>query len=254
MHRRIDNAISRIVGVMKEWGSIDSVACLQPVADPYDPYFFLSFDIYHAGDVPESAERERLLGDVGAFEAASSGLKDRFFVGDIPVRLEFKSKESIDRLVAAAAGGQLLPREAGTYVFYRLVNAEISFQISSWLDDTRATLSELPDAFWEHLADRQRSAAEHLFGDLAAAAARSDELYFTVSAGRFVAVVCSLLFTVNKRFEPSGRNLAAEVSQLHALPQSLAADMDAFVSDNDRPSMERRAKLAELMLQSAFSL
>lgn len=254
MHRRIDNAIEKLVGVMKEWESIDSVACLRPVADPYDPYFYLSFDIYHAGDVPESTERERLLGDVGAFEAASSGLKDRFFVGDIPVRLEFKPRESIDRLVAAAAGGALPPRETGTYVFYRLVNAEVSFQSGTWLDDTRAKLSDLPDAFWEHLADRQRSAAEHLFGDLAAASARSDELYFTVSAGRFVSVVCSLLFTVNKRFEPSGRNLAEEVSRLDTLPQSLAADMDAFVSDNDRPSMDRRVKLAELMLRSANAL
>jgi hypothetical protein len=253
MKRRIVALVKRLTETLQRWSGIDTVTYLHPVDDEYDPYFYISCDVYHIGQLPPPEERRELLGEISAFETSASGHKDRFLVGTIPVRLEYKPIDTIEAIIAAAGKGDTAG-EKDSYVFYRIVNAEVAFARSDWLKGAREAVADLPDEYWDRLKKLQRSRAEHIYGDLSSAAARSDELCFTISAGGLVAAVCSLLFTVNRRFQPSGRSLAMDVSRLAILPDPLPGDLDSFVRQESQLSMEQRTKLAQLITTSVLAL
>jgi hypothetical protein len=114
-------------------------------------------------------------------------------------------------------------------------------------------MQRLPESFWNDLRSDQEANAEHTYADLSAAAVRGDELYFSISAGRFLTAVCSLLFAVNQKFEPSPRALYDEVMVLPTLPDSFPANLENFVAETPL-SMGQRRELAELMVTSVMAL
>ena len=243
-----------IVEVLSGWPGVDSVGVIQSGADSYDPYYFVSLDVYCSGDIPDADERGDALKDHTMFESSHVTRKDRFLVGETPVRIEYKYTQRFDELVDAAEAGTSRFRDAGTYPFYRLVTAEPVFTRTDWLPTIRRRLEDLPDAFWISLRETQQARAEHTYADLSAAAVRDDELFFLVSAGRFIRSLAGLLFTINRRFQPSYRLLAEELYGLPTRPESFAARLESFIRQDGTWTMEQRQELAELMITSVLSL
>jgi hypothetical protein len=243
-----------IVDVLSSWPGVDSIAIIHSGSDTYDPYYFVSLDVYCSGDVPEAGARQDALKDHTMFESSQLTRKDRFLVGETPVRIEYKLTRRFNELVEAARAGESRFRDAGTYPFYRLATADVVFSRTDWLADIRAKLENLPDAFWVSLRDTQRARAEHTYADLSAAAVRDDQLFFVVSAGRFLRSLAGLLFTINKRFQPSYRLLAEELYGLPILPESFAARMESFIRQDGTWTLGQRRELAELMVTSVLSL
>ncbi|MDR3248059.1 MAG: DUF4037 domain-containing protein, partial [Treponema sp.] len=83
----------RFAQTLSAWPGIECVTVNEAaLPDTLDPYFALILDVFYSGPVPAAEERSRLYGpDVLAFETSSQTIKDRFLIGDIPLRLEYKS-------------------------------------------------------------------------------------------------------------------------------------------------------------------
>lgn len=254
MTTRDTQLVNPIVEVMSRWSGIDTMALLHSGSDRYDPYNFLSVDAYCSGEIPAPDVREAELRDQVAFESSPGARKDRFLIGETPIRIEYKDIRRFDAIVKTARSGLPDLRDAGTYPFYRLAAAEIVHEGTGWIRRVRDDLEKLPPVFWTRLRDNQVARAEHTYADLSAAAFRDDELFFVVSAGRFVRSIAGLLFTVNRRFQPSYRLLTDELARLEVLPGSFAARLETFVRQDGSITMEQRRELAELMITSVIAL
>jgi hypothetical protein len=95
---------------------------------------------------------------------------------------------------------------------------------------------------------------EHCLSDLGAASMRNDELFFHMSTANFLQSVCSVLFAVNKRFEPSFRFFSTQVKSLPVVPESFAVWFDSLLRNNSNFSYSQKYKIAELLTKSILNL
>jgi hypothetical protein len=121
--------VDRFTAIVSEWPAVECVLLNEAaLPDTLDPYFALILDVYYKGEVPAgipgAEKRHEFFGDdLVAFETSAKESKDRFLVGDIPVRLEYKSVEMVEELVTIAdtnLKSLWLIKDSGTYGFYRL--------------------------------------------------------------------------------------------------------------------------------------
>jgi hypothetical protein len=250
---KVEAAVNRISTALGKWEEVESVTLLLSGDDLYDPYFSLSVDVYTTAQVRDATARKAAFGDVSVFESSLLTHKDRFLVGELPFRAEYKQTRRFDDLADSALAGHSGLRDGGTYTFHRVMEARELYSAGRWFEALRSRLGQLPDAFWIELRRNLEATAEHTYADLSASAMRNDELYFAISMGRFLTALCSLLFAVNKQFEPSPRVLYDAVMELPTLPDSLPANLENFV-DQSQLSMTQRRELAELMITSVMSL
>ena len=123
------------------------------------------------------------------------------------------------------------------------------------MDQGRARLLEgIPAEFWTQIRLRAFSAAEHSLGELRAATARKDDLFFLVSAGRLVRSVASFLFAANREFEPPGRLVAERLAALKKLPDGLPAMLDNFLRPAPEITQSARTEIADLIVRSLIPL
>ena len=148
--------VDRFTELLSSWAGVECITLNEAAqSDTLDPYFALILDIFYSAPIPEAEERCRLYGnDVFAFESSGQSDKDRFLIGDIPIRFEFKKTEKIDELVRIACNRHeslWLIKDSGTYGFYRLANCEIVFSRSNWIHDVRKQLEHTGDRFWTEM-------------------------------------------------------------------------------------------------------
>ena len=84
MRLKVEESVRSITAILREWPSVDTVTMLLSGEDVYDAYFFVSLDVYSAGDIPDENARSKLFAHTGAFESSSISRKDRFLLDDIP--------------------------------------------------------------------------------------------------------------------------------------------------------------------------
>jgi hypothetical protein len=252
MKRKVEQAVNAISDSLKSWSSVNTITVLQGAEDLYDPYFFLSFDVYFEGSIPGVEERQAAFDYAGAFESSTFGSKDRFLVENIPVRIEYKDKERFQRIVEVSKNRNESYRDTGTYMFYRMQESELLFERSAWLPGMREELRSLGDDFWSELRGVFQTRMEHQLSDLSAGVFRNDPLFYLSSSAAFIRSVCSVLFAVNRAFEPGGRLLAERTLALTQLPEQFAGRFEAYLKAENHP--ERRRELAELMAKSIIRL
>jgi hypothetical protein len=242
--------------------SLEGVECvtLNEAAQPdtLDPYFALILDVFCSGPIPKAEERCRLLGDdVVAFESSGQSEKDRFLIGDIPVRLEYKKTAKVDELVNIACNDHeslWFIKDSGTYGFYRLANCEIVFSRTNWIHDIRKRLDNFPDRFWKEMRNAVQSKMEHFLSDLGAACFQGDKFHYLIASAGFIKAACLTLFCVNKRFEPSHRAYFKQVCELPVLPESFSGEFQTFLETNDSSDLDTRFYIAKLIAQKIVSL
>lgn len=235
MKYKVKNLLDKYVGVISKWDGVECVMLNEAaLPDVLDPYFALILDVFYSGTLPDASERPELYGiDAGFFE--STGSKDRFLDGDIPVRFEFKEIEKIDELISIAASVEslYLIKDSGTYGFYRLTEGKVLFSRSDRINILRAKLSSLPNAFWDAMRQACQSKMEHFLGDLGAALIQEDDFFYLMSASGFIKAACLTIFCINRRFEPSHRKYYAMVSGLPVLPPSFGARLETFLRSDE---------------------
>jgi hypothetical protein len=247
----------RFAQTLSSWPGIECVTLNEAaLPDTLDPYFALILDVFYSAPVPEAEERQRLYGqDLLAFESSSQAIKDRFLIGDIPVRLEYKSTAKVEELVDIAdtrLESLWLIKDSGTYSMYRLTRGEILFSRGEWLSRIRGRLEHLGDSFWEGMRYANQSKMEHFLSDLGAAYFQNDEFHSLLASSGFIKNACLTLFCLNHRFEPSHRAYYRQVLELSVLPESFAAQLENFLSQDT--NMERRYSLAQIIARGVVGM
>ena len=256
--------VDRFASVISEWPGIECVSLNEAaLPDTLDPYFALIMDIYYIGEIPSPEERQKFYGDdLAAFETTeksnkTQGYKDRFLVGDIPIRLEYKPVKMVEDLLDIAdkkLESLWLIKDSGTYGFYRLAHGEIIFSRNKWIDGIRKRLSSLSKDFWRIMRDAHESKMEHFLADLGAAAMHEDDFFYHISAAGFIKNACLTLFCINRRFEPSHKAYYKQVLELKELPDSFHGYFENFLKPDPGLTMERKFSLAQKIAKEIISL
>jgi len=250
--------VERFTEILSAWKGVECITLNEAAEpDPLDPYFALILDVFCNSTIPKAEERCRLYGDdVAAFESAGINEKDRFLIGDIPVRLEFKKTKKIDELIKIACSDHeslWLIKDSGTYGFYRLANCEIVFSRSKWIHDVRKKLGNIKEPFWAEMRNSVQLKMEHFLSDLGAACFQNDKFHYLIASAGFIKNACLTLFCLNKRFEPSHRAYYKQVCELPILPESFSAEFQTFLND-DAADLDSRFYLAKLIAQKIVLL
>jgi hypothetical protein len=249
----------RFTGILSQWQGVECISLNEAAfEDTLDPYFALILDVFYASAIPGADERRKLYGaDISAFETSGRESKDRFLVGDIPVRFEFKSTGQIEELVSITdtrLDNLWLVKDSGTYGYYRLVNGEILFDRTGWINGIRIRLMGLEEDFWRQMRHAHESKLEHSLNDLGAALFQGDDYYYLISSALFIKYACLALFCINRRFEPSHRAYYKQVIELSVLPDSFKTQFDSFLSNDVGMTRERKYALAKLMAGGIIAL
>jgi len=250
--------VERFTEILSSWKGVECITLNEAaMQDTLDPYFALILDVFCNGSIPKAEDRCRQLGDdVAAFESAGQSEKDRFLIGDIPVRLEYKKTKKVDELVNIACSDHeslWFIKDSGTYGFYRLANCEIVFSRSDWIHDVRKKLENIGDKYWTEMRNTVQSKMEHFLSDLGAACFQGDRFHYLIASAGFIKNACLTLFCINKRFEPSHRAYYKQVSELPILPGSFSAEFQTFLN-NSSDDMDSRFSLAKLIAQKIVML
>jgi hypothetical protein len=251
--------VDRFASVFSRWPGVECVSLNEAaLSDTLDPYFALILDVYYRDSIPGADERQRLFGnDIEAFETSGGGTKDRFLIGEIPIRLEYKLVRRMEELTSIAdtrLESMWLIREKGTYGFYRLTQGEIVFARNDWIQEIRRRLAALGDEFWQSMRDAFESKMEHYLSDLGAALMQEDDFFYLVSSVGFIKNACLTLFCINRRFEPSHRAYYKQVLELKEFPESFRACFESFLRTDPEITKERKFSLAQLMAKGIVAL
>ena len=250
--------VERFTEILSAWKGVECITLNEAaMPDTLDPYFALILDVFCSGKIPNADERCAMYGDdVAAFESSGQNEKDRFLIGDIPVRLEYKKTKKIDDLVKIACTDHeslWFIKDSGTYGFYRLVNCDIVFSRTNWIHDVREKLTKIGDNFWHEMRNNVQSKMEHFLSDLGAACFQNDKFHYLIASAGFIKTACLTLFCINKRFEPSHRAYYKQVSELQILPESFQAEFQTFLTANGG-DLDSRFYLAKLIAQKIVML
>jgi hypothetical protein len=249
----------RFTAELSRWPGVVCVSLNEAaLPDTLDPYFALILDVYYSGSIPEAEERCRLYGeDISAFETSFGTGKDRFLIGDLPVRLEYKSTGQIEELVSLAdtrLDSLWLIKDSGTYGYYRLAKGDILFRRDDWILNIQQRLLKVGDDFWRKMRAVHQSKMEHFLSDLGAALIQGDDFYYLISSAGFIKSACLTLFCINRRFEPSHRAYYKQVTELPVLPESFSARFETFLRNDPEMSRDRRYSLAQLLARGIIAL
>jgi len=249
----------RFTQLLSSWEGVECITLNEAAqSDTLDPYFALILDVFCSAPIPPADDRFRFYGeDVAAFESSGQTEKDRFLIGDIPVRLEFKKTAKVNELIQIACDDHdslWLIKDSGTYGFYRLANCEIVFSRSNWINDVRKKLELLGDRFWTQMRLTVQSKMEHFLSDLGAACFQGDKFHYLIASAGFIKTACLTLFCINRRFEPSHRAYFKQVCELPVLPASFSAEFSAFLENNSGADLDSRFYLAKLLAQQIVKL
>jgi hypothetical protein len=251
--------VDRFASILSQWPGVECVSLNEAaLPDILDPYFALILDVYYRDSIPGPDERQRLFGDdLEAFETSGKGYKDRFLIGDIPIRLEYKLIRRMEELTDIADNrldALWLIRDKGTYGFYRLTQGEIVFSRTDWIKDMRRRLAALGDEFWQNMRNAYESKMEHYLSDLGAALMQEDDFFYLISSVGFIKHACLTLFCINRRFEPSHRAYYKQVLGLKELPESFRVRFESFLRIDPEITRERKFSLAQLMARGIIAL
>jgi hypothetical protein len=251
--------VERFTEILSSWEGVECITLNEAaLPDTLDPYFALILDVFCTSSIPGPDERYQLYGDrVAAFESSGQNEKDRFLIGNIPVRLEFKKTEKIEELINIACTDHeslWLIKDSGTYGFYRLANCDIVFSRSDWIHGVRQRLTLIGDKFWEEMRSVVQSKMEHFLSDLGAACFQGDKFHYLIASAGFIKTVCLTLFCINRQFEPSHRAYYKKVLKLPILPDSFPAEFETFLGSDSGIASASRFNLAKLIAQKIVLL
>lgn len=251
MKQKVQRISANLAERLSKWEQVDAVTIMESAEEELiSPYFFISLDVYYKGNIPDKDERQAVFSDAGAFETSSYGTKDRFFIEDIPVRIEFKNLDRMNTIIELKPDNFRAFRASSTYMFYRILNGKVLIQKNLWLDHIRQKLQNLPEDFWTMLSQATFASMEHYLIDMQSSVMENDNFFFLISNSGFIKSLLSLLFIINHKFEPPRRNIKEKLFNLSTLPEHFKGRFENLISDDDEMTMERKADIAELLTKS----
>jgi hypothetical protein len=261
LQRKTLDLAGQIAQAVFSWDGVEAVTLNEAATgNTLDPHFALTLDVYHALPLPDPETRRTWYGMVDVYETSLN--KDRFFSGDVPVRIEFKQMAKIDALACIACGKPASGKkdalrslaDDGTYGFYRVIESHVLCSQGEWLSGIRKRLSTLGLDFWGELRDVYQVKMEHSLSDLGAALLSDDNFYFLISSAEFIKYAALTLFCINRRFEPSHRFYYNQLCALPMLPDSFNAQIETFLRPSAEMTMERKYGVAGIIARGIIAL
>ena len=255
MRSKVDTLIESLQTTISSWTGVECMT-VDPRSEAfaYDPYFALVIDVYYQGDFPGPDVRRSAFGDPGDFETAANLSKDRFFLDEVPIRIEYKNLKVIDALVSCPLENLAVLKNAGTYPFYRILHHRVLFDKSGWIVAARQKLEDFPQAAWLGLFDNFCSKMEHYLSDLGAACVSEDGYFLLISQSGFMRYAAASVFMANKRFEPSHREIASQLTQLVYAPEDFLGCWRLLLEKNHALAGTKRFDIARTAAKTVLSM
>lgn len=255
MQRKVQKIAGELAAALSAWPGVEGVILGEAAeAAVLDPYFTISLDVYHSGALPVPAERRRACGNPSPFDSLAPLGEDRFLREDLPVKVRYQETSSYRLMLQRIEERQWVFHDAGTYPLYRMVNGQLLYQRSAWVDEARARLAAPPEHFWQVIMDSTRLAVAYHLNDLRAAVFREDPLFTAFSLSQFLRSLCGFLFAANRAFEPSARLLGEKVRSLSRLPDGFAGRFESLLRDDPLLPPQRKCEIAELLAKSILPM
>jgi hypothetical protein len=255
VQKKVERISAGLAEIVAGWGGIETII-LGEAAEigTLDPYFSISLDVYHTGGLPPAKDRKESFNNPMAFDSAPVFPEDRFLTQELPVRIRYQETGRLDLLLKRIEDRLWVYRELGTYFFHRILNGQVLYQRSEWLEKIKEQLSVLSDHFWEVILNATRASISYHLNDLHAAVFRNDNLFYTLALAGFLRQVCSFLFAVNHCFEPPGRMLYEKVMNLSRLPDEFTGRFESLLREDPEMSPDRKREIAELLAKSIIPM
>lgn len=255
MQRKVGRLSAYLTEVISSWPGIESVVLGEAAEEKtLDPYFTITLDIYNSDSLPTEDQRKKLFGNTTAFDTVPAFTEDRFLMEELPVKIRYQQTGGVDNMLERIEKRQWIFHDAGTYPFYRLLNGQVLYKRSDWLDEKRRALSQMPEHFWQTIVNGARLSSAYYLNDLRASVYRGDDLFTIFSLSALLRCVCSFLFALNRTFEPSARLLAERVKELPRLPDGFSGRFESLLRQTAEMSPERKREIAELLVKSIFPM
>lgn len=258
MNATVRQLTDSLLTIVSAWPQVECVSLNEAArTDVLDSYFALVFDVYYKDSLPSVEDRKAKFVGAQVFETSPVGSKDRFLMNGIPVRMEYKNILKVEETVSVASG----PKEnlwhikdSGTYGFYRLLEGEVLYQKSSWIDNICHMLKKLPEDFWVTMRGFYQTTMEHYLMDLGAAVVQNDSFNYLVSSSGFIKSACAVLFMINHRFEPSHKAFNTKIQELKILPEGFYGWFESFLRSDETLSSSRKYTIAQQLAKTIMHL
>lgn len=255
MKAKVKKVVDEIVEVLKKWDGVQAVILQHFVEkDIYDPNFSITLDVYRDSDIPDMEQRATAYFGAQYFESSRVKNKDRFMMGDLPIRISYKDTMRVDSVLAAVGGDSWLSKERGTYLFHRIATGSVEWSRGEWLKGVLEKLDTLPESFWMVWTESCHRRIDHYLSDLGAASLKDDLLYFRLSLSGFMKSVIEALFAVNHVFEPGPRDYSASLALMETLPEGFKANWESLLRDDAELPADRKREIAELLARGVFAI
>jgi len=254
MHKA-ERLSATLTSIVSSWPGVECVVSGKASeTDVLDPYFALVIDVYCYGAIPTGEERQALFENPGAFETSRSGQKDRFFIEELPIHVEYKKTRVVEEFMVKSLDSMWMLGSSSTYFIYRLVEGKVLFSKSDWIRRMRESLAESPKEFWDRLLETYQQKIEHSLSDLGGAALKDDNFFYFVSLAGFMRACGSALFAINRQWEPSERHMTAALMALPVLPDDFQGRWSTLIRTDGSVDPEKRYQIAQLIARGIFSL
>lgn len=255
MKQKTASIAKRLTELVSAWPSVECILSFGDSAkDSLDPYYALVLDIFIDGEIPSNEERQAAIGDPGAFESSRNRRKDRFFLDGLPIRLEYKHCDRVRQMLANGLNVDDVLKSGGPYLVHRLTESNIFFARSSWITEMREAFKDPPAELWQGLRETYQFRMEHNLSDMGGAALKNDNYFFHVSLAGFLRALASTLFALNRKWEPSDRNMERVLLGLKILPEDFAGRWAIITATDGSFSPEKIYQVAQLLVRSILSL
>ena len=255
MKHKSEEIASFLIDTISKWTGVDCI-CVdrRSQQDELDPHYALVLDVYYRRRVPAVVRRQGLFNNPGAFESGSGGMKDRFFLDEIPVRVEYKHIPGIENLVEHPLHHIRLLKNTGTYPLYRLLNFPLVFSRSDWIEHMRVGLNSFPDDAWRGLFESFSAKMEHYLSDFGAAAVSENQFFKLMSHAGFLRYAGASIFMFNHVFEPSHSEYESQLKSQPVLPANFANLWDSIAGEHNELTDFKKFELARLLAREIFEL
>lgn len=255
MKRKSEEVSAFLIDTMSQWDGIDCICIGQRSQhDELDPHYALVFDIYYCNSIPPVEKRQSLFNNPGAFESAPGGMKDRFFLDEIPVRIEYKHIPDMQDQVEYPLRHIKLLKNTGTYPLYRLLHFPLVFSKSDWIERMRVSLNSFPLDAWQGLFDSFSAKMEHYLSDFGAAAVSENQFFRLMSRAGFLKFAGASIFMANHAFEPSHADYEIQLKNQPILPANFANLWDSISGERNDLSEFKKFEHARLLAREIFEL
>jgi hypothetical protein len=220
----------------------------------YDPNFIIAIDVFYSGRLLSPKKRDSLYGNPEFFEFSTAYPVDRFIKDDLPVMINYRKINRIDRIFDRIERSEWVFRMESSNILHRLKEGHVLYNRNGWIDRIKSRFQSIPDDFWNHILESSSFLIEHYLRELNISIFKNNNLLYLISLTHFLKSVCSFVYALNRDFEPSPRLLYGAIKKLPNLPDEFMNRFNILINPSSEVSIEQKGEVATLIAKSLIKM